>query len=105
MNYQHANLSEIENVGLIDGAVRGSLSIATVLAVLLIPAMPETMMAVLTLIAIYTGLTAFLAWDPFYALMKKSQAQPQTPAPATVTGRPIRAEQKQPSTGGHKKAA
>ena len=103
MNYQHVNLSEIENVGLIDGAVRGSLSIAMVLAVLLIPVMPESVMAVLTLIAIYTGLTAFLGWDPFYALMKKAQPQPQTPAPATVTSRHDRA--KKTDTGGHKKAA
>jgi len=103
MNYQHANFSEMENVRLSDSVIRISTSIGTVLAVLLIPVMPATMLVALTLIAIYAGLTAFLGWDPFYALLKKSQPQPQTSAPATVTSRSSRAEQ--PSTGGHKKAA
>jgi len=85
MRYLDANFPEVENVGLIDGTLRGSVSIASLVAVLLIPTMPVITLIGLTLVAIYTGLTAFLSWDPFYALVKKSQPQPPTPASAPVT--------------------
>jgi len=101
MRYQDASFSEMENVGLIDGAVRGSVSIAMLLAVLLTPAMSASTLIVLTLIAMYTGLTAFLGWDPFYALTKKSRARASLSA--AVIAHPNRTQH-----GGdvaHKKAA
>jgi hypothetical protein len=103
MNYQNTSYPEMENVGLIDGAVRGSLSMAILVSVLLLPSMPSTMLIGLTLAAIYTGLTAFIGWDPVYAWVKKPQPLPQTPVSATVAVHPRSAEQA--FVGGHKKAA
>mgnify|MGYP001554357298 CR=1 FL=1 len=103
MRYQDANFPEVENVGLIDGTLRGSVSIASRVAVLLIPTMPVITLIGLTFVAIYTGLTAFLSWDPFYALVKKSQPQPPTPASAPVTADRSRVEHAVDAE--HKKAA
>ena len=75
MSSQAKKFADVENIGMIDSVFRGSLSIAIILSVLLIPAISSSAMVVLTLIAIYTGLTAFISWDPFYALMKGSQYQ------------------------------
>ena len=103
MNYQDSNVTEVENVGMIDSVVRGSLSVAILVSVLLIPAISSTTLIGLTLAAIYTGLTAFIGWDPFYALMNKSRTEPQIPVPPTVSAHPHNAEQAPGS--GHKKAA
>ena len=80
MRHQATNFTEVENVGLIDSVFRGSLGFAILLSVLLIPTVSSTMLVSLTLVAIYAGLTAFISWDPFYALMKREQRpQPQKP--------------------------
>ena len=80
MRHQVNNFTGIENVGLIDSVFRGSLGIAIILSVLLIPTVSSTLLIGLTLVAIYAGLTAFISWDPFYALMKREQRpQPQKP--------------------------
>lgn len=73
MSFTVKKFSDVENVGLIDSAFRGSVAIAIVLSELLIPSISSVSLVVLTLIAIYTGLTAFLSWDPIYALIKKLQ--------------------------------
>lgn len=75
MSSQAKKFADVENVGMIDSVFRGSLSIAIILSVLLIPAISSSVMVALTLIAIYTGLTGFISWDPFYALVKGSQYQ------------------------------
>lgn len=80
MRHQAKKFSDVENMGIIDSAFRGSLAIAILLSVLLIPAISSTQLVGLTLVAIYAGLTAFISWDPCYALMKrKERPQPQKP--------------------------
>lgn len=105
MTYLDTNFSDVENVGLIDCAIRGSVGIALLLAVLLTPTIPATAMIAMTLLAIYACLTAFISWDPFYALMKKSRHQPSAPTPGTVTAHPRMGTVEQPASGSHKKAA
>ena len=104
MKYQAANSSGVENVGLIDSVFRGSLGIAIMLSVLLIPTMSSTELVTLTLVAIYAGLTAFISWDPFYALMKDSRhSQPEQLSPA-VSADPGNGKQAV-NDGLHKQAA
>ena len=69
MSYQDTIFSKVENVGLIESAVRGALSLSILLSILLIPAISSTALFALTLAAIYAGLTASLSWDPLYALV------------------------------------
>ena len=106
MNSQIKKFTDVENVGMIDSVFRGSLSFAIILSVLLIPAISSSVMAALTLIAIYTGLTAFISWDPFYALMKgpKYQRPERLDVSAPVSADP---KLKALATGDHldKKAA
>ena len=105
MKYQAANSSGVENVGLIDSVFRGSLGIAIMLSVLLIPTMSSVVLVILNLVAIYAGLTAFISWDPFYALMKDSRhSQPEQLSPA-VSADPGNGKQTAVNDGLHKKAA
>jgi hypothetical protein len=69
---------------MIDGVFRGSLGIALLLGVLLIPTISSSLLVSLTLIAIYLGLTAFLSWDPLYALAKRSRYQAHEDVCTTV---------------------
>jgi hypothetical protein len=85
MNSQVKKLSDVENVGMIDSAFRGSLSVAILLSVLLVPAISSIALAALTFVAIYMGLTAFLGWDPFYALAKGSQHEVPEKVAAAAT--------------------
>jgi Inner membrane protein YgaP-like, transmembrane domain len=93
MSHRVTNFSKVENVGLVDSVFRGSLGIALVLSVLLIPTISSTALVTLTLIAIYAGLTAFLSWDPFYALVKGSRRplpeKVQAPTPVTTGSRSV----------------
>lgn len=106
MKHQAEKSFDVENVGLIDSAFRGSLAIAVLLAVLLIPTISSTELVVLTLVAVYAGLTAFIGWDPFYAMMKGSRhSQPEQQAPATTA---VAGGARQPAADdmpSHKKAA
>ena len=85
MRRRVTNFFEVENVGLIDGVFRGSLGIAILLGVLLVPAFPSSLLVSLTLVATYLGLTAFLSWDPLYALARRSRHQAREGACATVS--------------------
>jgi len=83
MKNQTASPYQVENVGLIDSAFRASLGMAILLSVLLIPTISSTELVTLTLVAIYAGLTAFISWDPFYALFKEPRHPlPQQASPA-----------------------
>jgi hypothetical protein len=84
MRHRVTNFFEIENVGMIDSVFRGSLGIAILLGVLLVPAISSSLLVSLTLVAIYLGLTAFLSWDPLYVLAKKFRSQAREGACATV---------------------
>lgn len=106
MSIQLKKFSDVENVGLIDSVFRGSVAIAIVLGELLIPAISSVSLVVLTFIAIYTGLTAFLSWDPLYALIKGSQRPQLEKITATLSNvkAPQRVEQVANEVS-HKKAA
>ena len=84
MKRRVTNFFEVENIGLIDGIFRGSLSIAVLLSVLLIPTISSSLLVSLTLVAFYLGLTAFLSWDPVYALVKTFRTQARQRACVTV---------------------
>jgi len=106
MRRRATNFFEVENVGLIDGVFRGSLSIALLLGVLLVPTISSNMLVSLTLVATYLGLTAFLSWDPLYALAKRSRSQALEDPCATVSIHSVpRNSQPVVSDVPHKKAA
>jgi len=86
------NLFEVENVGLIDGVFRGSLGIAMLLGVLLVPTISSSLLVSLTLVAIYLGLTAFLSWDPVYALAKRFRSQARERATVIIHSVPRHSE-------------
>ena len=103
---QAKKFADVENVGMIDSVFRGSLSFAIILSVLLIPAISSSVMVVLTLIAIYTGLTAFISWDPFYALKKSSRYQLSENVKVSATsGADSTLEEQATGDHQHKKAA
>ena len=81
MKHEARHFSDVENVGLIDSVFRGSLGFAILLSVLLIPTISSTQLVALTLVAIYAGLTAFISWDPVYALLMKRKQRPQPVEP------------------------
>jgi hypothetical protein len=85
MRRQVTNFFEVENVGLIDGVFRGSLSIAILLGVLLVPTISSGLLVSLTLAATYLGLSAFLSWDPLYALAKRSRSRANEGTCTTVS--------------------
>jgi len=103
MTYEDPKFTEAENVGFVDGVVRGSASIAILVAVMLIPAISSYTLFALTQLAIYAGLTAFIGWDPVYAMMKRPASQVSAQAPATVAAYPQR--EVEPVSGGHRQAA
>ena len=77
--------SDVENVGLIDSVFRSSLGIAILLSMLFIPTVSSAQLIVLTLVAVYAGLTGVISWDPFYALMKRSRRQMHEPVEQVVS--------------------
>ena len=103
MTHEDEKFSEVENVGFVDSVVRGSASIAILVAVMLIPSITAATLFGLTQLAIYAGLTAFIGWDPIYALIKQSDSHLPAQAPATVAGYPRR--EALPVVDGHKRAA
>jgi hypothetical protein len=103
MIYEDEKYTEVENVGFVDGVARGSASIAILMAVMLIPAISSYMLFALTQLAIYAGLTAFIGWDPIYAMLKRPAIQVPAQAPASVDAVPR--QEPQVSGGDHKKAA
>jgi hypothetical protein len=103
MTYEDEKFAEVENVGFVDGVVRGSASIAILVAVMLLPSITAFTLFGLTQLAIYAGLTAFIGWDPIYALLKKVESRRPTQVRATVSSYPQR--EAQVSGGKHMKAA
>ena len=105
MAYQDANFTVVGNVGMIDSIIRGSVAIATILAVLLVPSMSSSALINLTLVAIYAGLTAFTSWDPVYALLNKARRQAPAPTPDAAVAQPNSRASEPVSGESHKKAA
>ena len=103
MIYEDEKFGVVENVGFVDAVVRGSLSIAILVSIMLVPSITEYMLFGLTQFAIYAGLTAFIGWDPVYAMMKQGEPQRSAPPSATVARYPQR--DVQANSDGHKQAA
>jgi hypothetical protein len=103
MTYEGEKSAEVENVGFADSVVRGSASIAILAAVMLIPSITALTLFGLTQLAIYAGLTAFIGWDPIYAMVKQSKPRLPANAPAAVAAYPRRGEQA--AGAAHKQAA
>jgi len=103
MTYEDEKFGAVENVGFVDGVVRGSLSIAILVAIMLVPSITSLTLFGLTQLAIYAGLTAFIGWDPIYAMMKQAEPQRTVQPTATVASYPRR--EAQADSKGHKQAA
>ena len=103
MTYVNAKFTQPENVGYVESVLRGSISIALLVAAMLIPAIGSYFLFALTQVAIYLGLTAFIGWDPIYAMLKQHSSGVPALVPVTV----VTPERQQPqvSGGDHKKAA
>ena len=103
MTYEGEKFAEVENVGFVDSIVRGSMSIAVLVAVMLLPSITSLTLFVLTQLAIYAGLTAFIGWDPVYAMLKRTDGQQPEQLRATIASHPRR--DVNVAGGDHKKAA
>lgn len=103
MIHEDAKFTRPENVGYIESIVRGSASIALLVVAMMIPAIGSYLLFALTQVAIYLGLTAFMGWDPIYAMLKQSSSGMPARSSATVVAQERR--QPQVSDGEHKRAA
>jgi hypothetical protein len=103
MTYEDEKFGAVENVGFVDGVVRGSLSIAILVEIMLVPSITSLTLFGLTQLAIYAGLTAFIGWDPIYAMMKQAEPQRAVQSAATVSSYPQRAAHADKNA--HKQAA
>jgi len=103
MTHEDEKFGAVENVGFVEGVVRGSVSIAILVAIMLVPSISSLTLFGLTQLAIYAGLTAFIGWDPLYAMIKRTEPhRPAQPA-ATVASYPQR--ELQGDSKAHKRAA
>lgn len=104
MAYQDKIFDKAENVGFVDSVIRASVAVAIVVTVMLVPEITSVTLFALTQVAIYAGLTAFIGWDPVYAIMKQTAGQ--LPAQSSATTPASYPKQQSPATGDdHKKAA
>lgn len=86
MTYQSITLNHAENVGTLDRVSRLIVSMTLFTVTVLFTAIPEAAIAGLVAVGFYTGLTAFIGWDPLYALANayRSQGSVHT-APSTTS--------------------
>lgn len=103
MTYQQANLPNVENIGSIDRVNRVIAGMALISVAVLFTAIPEAAIAGIVAFGAYLGLTAFIGWDPVYAVVKAFQHPTPVQAPAAVVSH--QRQEDQPDTGGYKKAA
>jgi hypothetical protein len=83
MAYQQINLDDVENVRSFDRVNRIILGVTSIMAAVLLTDIPEAALVTLTAVGMYAGLTAFIGWDPLYALAGMFQRQAPTPTPKT----------------------
>ena len=103
MIYQQTDMSNVDNVGLLDRINRVIVGTTLITVTVLFTAIPPAAIAGIVALGVYAGLTGFIGWDPLYALVKgmRREAAVQTPSPSPVH----RHQGEQPSTGDYKKAA
>ena len=103
MTYQENTFSEAENVGSLDRLNRLIAGTTGIVAAVLFTAIPSSAAAGMVAFGIYAGLTAFIGWDPLYALAKAVQRQTPVQTPPTITH--YRRREEQTTGGSYKKAA
>ena len=81
------------------------LGITSIALAVAFTAIPEAAIVSLVAIGIYTGVTAFIGWDPLYALAKVYQQRTPEQTPPTVSAVVYQRRDEHHSTGGYKKAA
>jgi hypothetical protein len=101
MTLQGTKYSEVGNMSKAEGILRGVVGMALIEAMLVIPSLPETTLAVLVSISIYIVMSAIMRWDPLYALLGKFAPQ-TSPAAIAATSMP---EPHSKAEAEHKKAA
>jgi len=86
MTPQDSKYSELENMSKAEGILRGVVGMTAIEAMLVIPSLSETTLAVLVSISIYIVMTAIMRWDPLYALLGKFGRQTSA---ATIVVTPL----------------
>lgn len=82
MVYQTSKYTEVENISFVESVGRAVASIAIVVAVMHMPSLTALTLFGFTQLAIYVGLTAFMGWDPIYAVMKQGRTRLSVRQPA-----------------------
>ena len=84
MTYQEIDLDNVENLGPFDRVNRIILGMTSIMLAVLFTAIPGTAIVVLTAVGMYSGLTAFIGWDPLYAMARAFQQQTASRDPTAV---------------------
>jgi len=103
MTYQEASLPNVENIGSVDRVHRIIAGMALISVAVMFTAIPETGIAGIVAVGTYMGLTAFIGWDPLYAVVKAFL--PPTSVPLTTTVVSHQRQDQRLYTGGYKQAA
>ena len=103
MTYQAANLPNVENIVSIDRVNRIIAGMSLITVAVLFTAIPEAAIAGIVAFGAYLGLTAFIGWDPVYAVVKAFQPPKPEQAPVAVVSH--QDQENHPYTGGYKQAA
>ncbi|MEJ2565399.1 MAG: DUF2892 domain-containing protein [Gammaproteobacteria bacterium] len=74
MTYQLITPNNAENVGSLDRVNRFLVGMTLLTVAVLFTAISETALAGLVAVGFYAGLTAFIGWDPLYALANSYRA-------------------------------
>lgn len=105
MIHQELDAANVENVGLFDRVNRLVLALAAVTLAVTFTPMPEPAIVSLTGIGIYAGLTAFVGWDPLYALARALHGPTPTPSPKNAVAATGQHRAAQASPEEYKRAA
>jgi hypothetical protein len=105
MTYQETELDSVENIGSFDRANRIVLGITAITVAVVFAEIPESAIISLVAIGMYAGLTAFIGWDPLYALVNAFQPRTPEQTPPTVSATVYQCREEQQAAGGCKKAA
>jgi hypothetical protein len=95
----------VENIGAFERVNRLILALGAIMVAVVLTVIPEMAVVALVAIGIYSGLTAFLGWDPLYGLAKSLLRQPPAPTPATTTASGAQCREEPSLAGRYDKAA
>lgn len=97
------DISEVENVGALDRVNRLLTAMTLIAVAVLFTAIPSAAVVGIVAVAIYAGLTAFIGWDPVYAMVKAMHKQTAAHAPEPVGA--VHRQEETASADSYKKAA